>query len=643
VADRDINLVLKAKDAASASINRVRGNLGRLGDSASRGVTGGLRKAAGAITALAKAAAVAAVGGIVALTAIFTKATGKASDLNESLSKNQVIFGDHAKALVDWSKTTARSLGVSQNQALEATGTFGNLFRALKIGQQPAADMSKRLVTLASDLASFNNADPSDVLEALRAGLVGETEPLRKFGINLNDARLREEALRLGLVKTTKDVLPAAVKAQAAYSLILQDTALAQGDFARTSEGAANQQRILAAVWEDSLARLGAITLPFATMVLPLLVNGIERVATFVTDELVPAIQRWIAENRPLIEQVRTTLVGAMEAARNFIFNELVPRIREAITAIRDWVDENQPLITQIRDTIVVALRGFATGVKTVVDAILTLGPTPPIVAAVTVAVLALNAAIRANPIVAIVAAAITAIGLLRTAWEENWGDIRGTVVRVYFDVIEPIRQSFIRGWEKIQPVLRTIGRMFDLLAEGAQSWWNFLRPILGAAADLIITLKNRVLEILGTFGRLNAFVQSVVNNIYNGIVKLINVVQDLINRLKNLLDIDYSKVLGQLPMLPRLGVGLQHGGIAAAGRTYLVGEAGPELLTQFSSGGGLVTPLGGGSGGGGPVINVAITIPSMTPAAEAQRLERELGPIIRRIVRGTAPAGSIG
>jgi hypothetical protein len=122
--------------------------------------------------------------------------------------------------------------------------------------------MSKTLVQLAADLASFNNTSVQDAIEALRSGISGETEPLKRYGVAINDVRLKEEALRLGLIQTAKGTLPVAVKAQAAYALILKDTALAQGDFARTSTGYANQQRILAAEMENLNAELGEHLLP---------------------------------------------------------------------------------------------------------------------------------------------------------------------------------------------------------------------------------------------------------------------------------------------------------------------------------------------------------------------------------------------
>jgi hypothetical protein len=187
-----------------------------------------------------------------------------ASDLQEAQSKSSVVFGQSADAITKWSETASTAFGQSTQQALEAAGTFGNLLKAFGAADAEAGQMSKRLVELASDLASFNNTSIDDVLTALRSGLSGETEPLKRFGVALNDVRLKEEALRLGLVTTTKETLPAGIKAQAAYSLILKDTALAQGDFARTSDGLANQTRTLTAEFENLKAELGQELLPAA-------------------------------------------------------------------------------------------------------------------------------------------------------------------------------------------------------------------------------------------------------------------------------------------------------------------------------------------------------------------------------------------
>jgi hypothetical protein len=212
-------------------------------------------------TALKTALAAGAVAAGYAIVQFGKKAVAAASDLAESTGKAQVVFGDSADSVLKFGDTAAKSLGQSKQQAIEATGTFGNLFVAMGIGQKPAADLSISIVKLASDLASFNNSSPEEALVALRSGLIGETEPLRAFGVNLSAVAIQSEAVRLGLAKTPASA-SAAAKAQAAYSLILQQTKTAQGDFARTSSGAANQQRILAAQTADLAATSGKLLLP---------------------------------------------------------------------------------------------------------------------------------------------------------------------------------------------------------------------------------------------------------------------------------------------------------------------------------------------------------------------------------------------
>jgi len=157
-----------AESKATSSGSKIANNLAAVGGGI---VTGGL---------MAAGAAVAAVGGYLA------SAVGPASDLAETVSKVGVVFGDWGEDMLHWGETSATALGMSTNAALGAAATYGNLFRAMGIGVEASYDMSTGLVELAADLASFNNMDPTMVLDKLRAGLSGETEPLKTLGVILN-------------------------------------------------------------------------------------------------------------------------------------------------------------------------------------------------------------------------------------------------------------------------------------------------------------------------------------------------------------------------------------------------------------------------------------------------------------------------
>jgi len=242
---------------ATKGIKQVGSDLGKLGNEINTGVGSKIKDLMPSFKQMAATATVA----FTAVSAAAYKAVQSASNLAESQSKVDVVFGDSAKSVQDFAKTTATSIGITRQAALEATGTYGNLFQAFGVGQDKASTMSTTLVTLAADLASFNNTTVDDAILALRSGLSGETEPLKKYGIAINDVRLKEEARNMGLYSGTGN-LSVLAKTQASYALILKDSTLAQGDFERTSGGLANQQRILKAQLSDVVAQIGSALIP---------------------------------------------------------------------------------------------------------------------------------------------------------------------------------------------------------------------------------------------------------------------------------------------------------------------------------------------------------------------------------------------
>ena len=221
-----------------------------------------LEKTSDKVAFAMKKSMVPATAALTALGAAAFKASKMASDLNEETSKSKQIFGDASESIVDFSNTASTKIGQSKTEALKAAGTFGVLGRAAGLTGTDLSAMSIKFTQLASDLASFNNTSPEDAVLALGAGLRGEAEPLRRYGVLLDDATLRQKALALGLVKTTKEALTPANKSLAAQAVILEKTALQQGNFADTSKDAANQQRILTARLKDAQTQIGILFLP---------------------------------------------------------------------------------------------------------------------------------------------------------------------------------------------------------------------------------------------------------------------------------------------------------------------------------------------------------------------------------------------
>jgi hypothetical protein len=179
-----------------------------------KGVVNGVASAKGAINSLAESGArLKALGTALTLAvslpllAVGKNALMAASAMNETKNKVKVVFKEMSDAVLEWSENSAMAFGQSQQQALAAAATFGNLFVTMDIGVEKASEMSMALVQLASDMSSFNDIDPSVALEKLRAGLVGEIEPLRTTGIVLSEVEVNAYALRMGLVDMEVDMV----------------------------------------------------------------------------------------------------------------------------------------------------------------------------------------------------------------------------------------------------------------------------------------------------------------------------------------------------------------------------------------------------------------------------------------------------
>lgn len=229
---------------------------------------GGIQLATG-FTALTTAAGL-AVRAIRGVSRAVNSTVQAASSLVEQQNRVNIVFGDSAKAVSQFAKSSAE-IGFSETAALSAAGTFGTLFDNIGLTTEASAQMSINLVKLTSDMASFNEVSIEEALRAMRSALVGEVEPIRRLGVMLSDATLRQKAFNMGLTDTVSKTLPPAIKLQAAYAAIIEQTGRQQGDFLRNSETLANQQKLLAANFENLKTSLGQAFTPIFLAI----VNGI--------------------------------------------------------------------------------------------------------------------------------------------------------------------------------------------------------------------------------------------------------------------------------------------------------------------------------------------------------------------------------
>jgi len=237
-------------------------------------------KSFGGLTKSTLIAGAAIAGAVTAVSAFAYSSIQKASDFNEAISKNTVVFGAISKEVENFAQTANRSLGISETAALQAAGTFAIFGKSAGLAGKDLSDFSIQFVTLAADLASFSNTKVDDAISAIGSALRGEAEPLRKYGVLLNDTTLKAAATELGIYSGNA-ALTAQQKVLAAQKVIFDQTSDAQGDFGRTSTGLAAQQKILKATLENIQTNLGQAFLPIFL-----------KAVKFFNDEVTPAFER---------------------------------------------------------------------------------------------------------------------------------------------------------------------------------------------------------------------------------------------------------------------------------------------------------------------------------------------------------------
>lgn len=464
------------------------------------------KEASGKVGGALKGVLAAASGALVAAGGVqlFKGMIDGASDLGESMSKNQTIFGDSAKSIMEFADNAAKGMGQSKNQALAATGVYGNLLRALGLNEEAAAGMSMEMVKLASDLASFNNTSVDEALEAIRSGLVGEAEPLKKFGVSMNEAALQAKALEMGLISNVKEGLNPQQKAMAASALIMSQTSLAHGDFERTSAGLANQSKILKAELTDLSSEIGTKLLPvaveIATWLNSNLIPALRQFGGFIQSDVAPRVQELAILIGEKLGPVFATIgdvinnTAAVFDEFGFSIESVGVAIQNAVVIILgqfgvseakaiEWGDKIQAAFTQIAEAVQVALEvaravieGFvetATRVwRTFGDELLLLLQS----------VWTQISAIFQGAFDIISGLLDVFVGVFTGDWSRAWDGIKSILEGVW-TIITGIVQSALQIMEAlISASMTIIAGIFDAA-------WAGIRALIQAAADGIVAL----------------------------------------------------------------------------------------------------------------------------------------------------------
>lgn len=214
---------------------------------------GGLKSIVGKL-----GAAIGAAFGVKALVSFGKQAVETASDLSEVQNVVDTAFGSMSNKMEELAETSIQQFGISKLAAKQTGSTFMSMASGMGLAQNNASDMAIALTGLSADMSSFYNVSQDVASTALKSIFTGETETLKQFGIVMTDANLQAYALSQGISKSTSE-MSQAEKVQLRYNYVMSQTALAQGDFAKTSDSWANQTRILSEQWKEFSSVIGTV------------------------------------------------------------------------------------------------------------------------------------------------------------------------------------------------------------------------------------------------------------------------------------------------------------------------------------------------------------------------------------------------
>lgn len=525
----------------------------------------------------------AAIGGAQAVFGYFSDAIGGASDLNETLSKSQTIFGENAGALESWASGAAQAAGLSKAAALEAAAGFGNMFTQIGFTGDEAASLSQKVVQMSADLGSFNNVPTADVADRMSAAFRGEYDSLQALIPNINAARVEQEAMA-ATGKTNASELTAQEKAAAVLAIVNKDGAAAMGDYAKTADGAANTQKTLTASLEDQQSKLGQTLMPIWQDFLG-----------FLTDTAVPALSAivdWISQNASWLGPLSLALGLATTAVWLFNIALNANPIMLIITAIGAlvggilWVATQttffQDVWTNVTNAIGTAWNWLWT---TVLQPVFT-------------AIGEVFNWIYNNIIMPIVTGIMIYVGLWAAVITWLWETVISPVFSAIGEVFNWIWNSVISpviGF--ISDAINNVGIIFDWLYANAVKpafdgvatafnwvWNSVISPVVNFISDAINNVGKTIRSVFGGMADFigSAFqaALSVVRGPINGIIGLVNSAIRGLNKLSVTIP-DWVPIVGgqtwglSIPTIPMLAKG---GTITGAG-SVLVGENGPEIL----------------------------------------------------------------
>lgn len=184
-----------------------------------------------------------------------------ASEAEQSYGAVESIFGKHAESIISKSKEASTAVGLSGREYRELSSTTGAMLKNMGMPMEEVSGQTQELVTLGADLAATFGGPTKDAMEAIGSLLRGEANPIERYGVSIKKADVNARMAADGLDKLEGEALKQA-EAQTMLALLMEQTADAQGQFARETDTAAHKQQVATAKMNDAKEAIGTRLLP---------------------------------------------------------------------------------------------------------------------------------------------------------------------------------------------------------------------------------------------------------------------------------------------------------------------------------------------------------------------------------------------
>ena len=499
-----------------------------------------------------------------------------ASDVEEMENKFNVVFDGMTDEVDQWATKYADSIGRNRNTIKGYLADNQNMFVGMGMTRQAGAELSEQMVSLALDLASFNNLNETDAVNALSKALMGETESAKSLGAVLNENTIAMAMETMGIHEKF-DALSEAEKMEVRYQAILMQSQDAIGDCERSVDSFKGRQLQLTSATENLKEQIGSYFLP----VLANLMSKATELVNVLASQVEPTMQKvqevaqtisdfWNSNLVPALTSVKEGFLAVWEAFQPVIqeFTDLLPEVEmnvsgmdllqmalqtvesvlltlaDGLKTVAEWMQKHQTLVT----VLVTVIGSFAVAWGLVTTALTAWNVVCGIATAVTTG-LAGAVAFLTSPITIVIAiiGALIAVGVLLY---KNWDTIKEKAIQIFGavrdwfgTVVENIKQFFVglgeslsAIWDTIKSVIQValdfLVNLFTLYIELITLPWRFLWENFGG---VITEAWNTIVSFLqGVLDGIIQFITTTWNNIVNAVTTAMNAISSVITTIWN-------------------------------------------------------------------------------------------------------------